>query len=171
MARKRSKTNLKSYRQRVKNGSATGVSRRFDFLLILASLAVLAFVVSFALKFSLGEASPPPPPPAYLRVQVLNGCGVDGAANKFAQLVKEKSSPQFVLDVYDVANHSSFKHPETQLIVREASAAEIETVAELLGFSKSRVIQKKLDDNFLDINFTVLVGEDFATFVGSPQEP
>ena len=171
MARKRSNANLKSYRQRVKSGTATGGSRRLDLLLILASLAVLAFVVSFALKFSLGEASPPPTPPAYLRVQVLNGCGIDGAASKFARLVKEKSSPRFVLDVYDVANHSSFKHPETQLIVRDASAAEIEKVAELLGFPQSRVIQKKLDDNFLDINFTVLVGEDFATFVEAQPEP
>lgn len=171
MARKRSSANLKSYRQRVKSAPSAGARRRFDAALILVSVAVLAFVVSFALKFSLGEASPPPAPPSYLRIQVLNGCGIDGAAGKMAEFIKANSTPQFVLDVYDVSNHKSFEHSESQLLVREATAAETEAVAELLGFPESRVIQKKLDDNFLDINFTVLVGEDFATFLEARSQP
>ncbi|MFH2054812.1 MAG: LytR C-terminal domain-containing protein [bacterium] len=171
MARKRSSANLKSYRQRVKTAPSPAAKRRSDALLILVSLAVLAFVASFALKFSLGEASPPPAPPTYLRIQVLNGCGVGGAATQMAEYIKRKSTPEFVLDVYDVSNHKSFKHSESQLLVREATAAEVTAVAELLGFPESRVIQKKLDDNFLDINFTVLVGEDFATFLEARSQP
>lgn len=171
MPRKRTSANLRSYRQRVKPAAAATVSRRFDALLILVSLAVLAFVVSFVLKYAVGETSPPPVQTSYMRIQVLNGCGTDGAASQFAKMIKERSTPQLVLDVYDVGNHDSFKHPESQLIVREATPAEIEAVAQALGFPESRIIQKKLDDNFLDINFTVLVGEDFATYLEAQKQP
>jgi hypothetical protein len=170
MPQNKKPSNLKSYRRRVKQTPPAGRSRKVDLVLLVVSLAVILFVGSFVLKYSIGQSKPPPPPPAYLRFQVLNGCGQDGAAARFADHIRERSTEQLVMDVIEEANHSSFDHPQTQLIARDASVAEIESVLEALELPESRLIQKKLDDNFLDINFTVLVGEDFLSILGESQQ-
>jgi hypothetical protein len=65
------------------------------------------------------------------------------------------------MDVIDESNFSSFDEKKTMLLVRNASAYETQKVAEMVGFTPAQIVQQPMDDNFLDINFTVVVGEDF----------
>jgi hypothetical protein len=130
---------------------------------------VIAFVGSFAVKYSVGESSPPPPQPSFLRFQVLNGCGVNGAAANFARHLRNLSTAEIVIDVIDEGNFTSYDQEKTLLIVREASIEETEKVVELVGVSSDRIIEKRLDDNFLDINFTMVLGRDFVTYLDSTE--
>jgi hypothetical protein len=161
MPQKKSSGNLRSYRNRVRSKKTKTSGRKLDYLLILVSVLVIAFIGSFALKYSIGESSPEVKQPAYLRFQVLNGCGVSGAAAKFARFLREKSTAEIVMDVIDESNFTSFDEKKTMLLVRNASAYEIQRVAEIAGFTPDQIVKQPMDDNFLDINFTVVVGEDF----------
>lgn len=165
MPRKQSSGSLKSYRNRVKKTKAKSGGRGLDYLLILVSVCVIAFIGSFALKYSVGESSPEVKPPAYLRFQVLNGCGVSGAAASFARYIREQSTSDLVMDVLDEANFTSFDQEKTMLLVRSATPAEVGEVAEAVGFTPDRIVNKEMDDNYLDINFTIVLGKDFSTFI------
>lgn len=165
MPQKKSSGNLKSYRNRVKTKKTKAGGRKLDYLLIVVSVLVIAFIGSFALKYSVGESSPEVKPTSYLRFQVLNGCGVAGVAAKFSRLIRERSTPEIVIDVIDEGNFTSFDQPKTMLMVRNATAYEVEKVTEAIGFSPDQVVRRDLNDNFLDINFTVVVGEDFPAFL------
>jgi hypothetical protein len=139
-------------------------------LLILVAVLVIAFVGSFAVKYSIGESSPQVKPPSYLRFQILNGCGVSGAAAEFACWIRDKSTPEVVIDVIDESNFTTFDEEKTMLLVREATPLEIGKVAELIGFSPEQIVHKELSDNFLDIDFTIVLGKDYAGFLEPEQE-
>jgi hypothetical protein len=165
MPRKKSSGSLKSYRSRVRTKKVKSGGRKLDYLLVLTSVLVIAFVGSFAVKYSIGESSPEVRPPAYLRFQVLNGCGVGGAAAKFASWIRNKSTSEIVIDVIDESNFTTFDEEKTMLLVRDATAAQVERVAELIGFTAEQIVHKELDDNFLDIDFTIVLGKDFSGFL------
>ncbi|MCK4856581.1 MAG: LytR C-terminal domain-containing protein [candidate division Zixibacteria bacterium] len=159
MSQNRKTKNLKSYRSKV-TGKKAKSGRRLDYLLVLVSVLVLAFVGSFALKYSVGESSPDIKPPSIVRFQVLNGCGIRGAAARFSGFLREKSSRELIMDVIDESNFKSFDQERTLLITRNASAAEVELVVAAIGLPPEQVVHRKLDDNFLDINFTIVLGKD-----------
>lgn len=157
---------MKSYRNKVRTKKSQTGGRKLDYLLIVVSVAVLAFVGSFAIKYSVGESSPQVKQRSFLRFQVLNGCGVSGAAAKFSRHLRELSTDEIVIDVIDEGNFESFDQDKTLLIVRDASTAEAEAVTILMGLADDQVVRRELSDNFLDIDFTVVLGDDYTSMLG-----
>lgn len=125
------------------------------------SLVVLVFVSSTVLKIMSGESSVLPPERTYLRVQVLNGCGIDRAASLTADFIRESNIEGAEFDVIEVENFESYDVTETMLIVRDKRAIEYaDKLAAKLGANPDNVVLKSLGDNYLSIDITVIVGKD-----------
>ncbi|TFH62180.1 MAG: LytR family transcriptional regulator [Candidatus Zixiibacteriota bacterium] len=163
---------MKADRRKSKAAKPKTGSRIIDFLLIVISLTVLVFIGSFALKYTQGESAPPGQTPQNqssvsisLRMQVLNGCGAPGVAGRFAKYLLDAGKPDFAIDVIDERNFSSFKQEKTTLIARRAGSPVAERLAMKLGLSPEQVTYKELEDNFLDIDYSLVVGSDYDRYL------
>lgn len=151
----------KAYQMRIASKS----TRRLDYLIGLLSLIVLVFVSSAVLKVMTGETTSLPPEKSYVRVQVLNGCGISKAAAKTAKVIRDAGVADVEYDVIDEDNFESYEVSETMIITRdEADTEYAQSLASALGIKPENVVSQELDDNFLGIDLTVVVGKDFESF-------
>jgi hypothetical protein len=105
------------------------------------------------------RANVPPPPvkalpsvPSIGSVQVLNGCGAEGAANKVADFLRSKG-----FDVKDIGNASTWKHQSTMIISRTADMGLANGIERLMKTGKVVLIRN--GDSMYDV--TVVAGPDF----------
>ena len=105
------------------------------------------------------RATLPPPPvkplpsvPSIGSVQVLNGCGVEGAAKRMADFLRSKG-----FDVKDIGNASSLNHQSTMVISRSADMGLANGIERLLKTGKVVLIRN--GDSMYDV--TVVAGPDF----------
>lgn len=91
---------------------------------------------------------------AMIQVEVLNGCGVTGVADKFTDFLRKQH-----FDVVQEGNYRSFDVDNTLVIDRTGNLQVAEKVAEALGVNKKNVIQQVDKDYLLDVS--VVIGRDF----------
>lgn len=166
---------MKKDRSKSKAAKPRKGSRIIDFFLIVISLTVLVFVGSVAVKFFQGESAPAVPEgrsqqeqalvPVSLRMQVLNGCGAAGVAGRFSKYLVDAGKPDFTIDVIDERNFNSFDQEKTMLISRRAGSPVAERLAIKLGLPAEQVTYKELEDNFLDIDYSLVVGSDYEKYL------
>jgi hypothetical protein len=90
--------------------------------------------------------------PSIGSVQVLNGCGAEGAAMRIADFLRSKN-----FDVKDIGNAPAWNHPATMVISRTADmglAKEIEK-----SLKTGMVVMIRNGDSMYDV--TVVAGPDF----------
>jgi hypothetical protein len=85
-------------------------------------------------------------------VQVLNGCGAEGAANRVADYLRSRS-----FDVKDIGNASSWNHQATMIISRTADMSLANSIEKLMKTGKVVLIRNA--DSMYDV--TVVAGPDF----------
>ena len=93
-----------------------------------------------------------------IQVEVLNGCGVTGIADKFMDLLREKK-----FDVVNLGNYRSFDIDKTIVIDRSGKIKNAEYLAEVIGIDKWNVIQQKNKNYFLDVS--LIIGKDYNNFL------
>jgi hypothetical protein len=91
-----------------------------------------------------------------IQVEVLNGCGVGGIADRFTDFLRSNK-----FDVVNIANYIRFDMDETLVIDRRGNKANAYSVAKSLGVKKENVIQQLNDDYFLDVS--IVIGRDYYT--------
>ena len=92
--------------------------------------------------------------PRILQIEVLNGCGVQGIANKFTDFLRVKG-----FDVVKTENYESFNVLETVVIDRRGDVKNCLRIAEAMGFGEERILQE-VNEAYL-IDATVILGKDF----------
>ena len=85
-------------------------------------------------------------------VQVLNGCGVDGAAARVANFLRENH-----FDVKSTGDAPSWNYPATMVISRTADMSLAKEVDKVLG--TGRVVIIRNNEQLYDV--TVVAGPDF----------
>lgn len=91
-----------------------------------------------------------------IQLDVLNGCGVKGAAATFTHYLRTNG-----FDVVEMKNYKTFKIAQTLVIDRVGDLASARQVAASLGISDKHIIQQLNPDYF--VNVSVVIGEDFQT--------
>ncbi len=89
-----------------------------------------------------------------IQVEVLNGCGVSGVADRFTNYLR-----QHHFDVVQIGNYISFDVEKSIVIDRTGRMTNAYKVADTLGVSSKNVIQQKNNNYFLDVSF--IIGKDF----------
>ena len=91
-----------------------------------------------------------------IQIDVLNGCGVSGAATDFTGYLRSRG-----YDVVEMRNYKTFDIEETLVVDRTGRGDNAEKVAYALGVKKANIIQQINQDYYVDV--TVLIGKDYTT--------
>ncbi len=130
--------------------------------ILILSLAVIFLGYSLLSKikviYSQVETSDSLLQSGVIQVEVLNGCGVSGIADKFMDLLREKK-----FDVVNLGNYRSFDIDKTIVIDRSGKIKNAEYLAEVIGIDKWNVIQQKNKNYFLDVS--LIIGKDYNNFL------
>ena len=89
-----------------------------------------------------------------IQLEVLNGCGITGIAEKFTNYLREEN-----FDVVQVGNYNSFDINNTLIVDRTGNKTNALKVAEAIGIDSKNIIQQINNDYFLDVS--VIIGKDF----------
>ena len=89
-----------------------------------------------------------------IQMDVLNGCGVSGVADRYTDFLRAKG-----FDVVEIGNYSSFNVDETFVIDRIGNKANALKVAAALGIENVKVIQQLNENYFLDVS--LVIGKDY----------
>lgn len=91
---------------------------------------------------------------APVQIEVLNGCGAPGIADKFTTYLRRKG-----FDVVKTGNYESFNVPKTLIIDRKGNVQLAARIGSALGLKKSEVIPEIHELYMVDV--TVVLGKDF----------
>jgi len=129
-------------------------------IIIFSLVAIIIFmsyslILKFADRFGLEDNNSKKQTAAeIIQLEVLNGCGVAGVADRFTDYLREHK-----FDVVNVGNYVSFNVDETLVIDRIGNMANAKKVAKELGVPGTNVIQQLNDNYFLDVS--VIIGKDY----------
>lgn len=134
---------------------------RFLELAIVALLVVVVFyVASFTVQIARGYSEDSKPTEHYINLQILNGCGEKGIANKLADKIEMMAKPPLAVRVIDTDNFDNFGVEKSFIISRHENLTAANLMAEQLGLDKA-VTYRAIDDNYLDIGATLVLGTDY----------
>lgn len=89
-----------------------------------------------------------------IQLEVLNGCGVSGVADRFTDFLRNNN-----FDVVKSGNYISDDVSESLVIDRSGNMANAFKTAKALGIKNENVIQQLNKDYFLDVS--VVLGRDY----------
>ncbi len=138
----------------------TSTSNLFlNIIIILLGLVIAFMVYSFISKIKENQTNKETlarknQASKIVQVEVLNGCGKSGVAEKFTSYLRDRN-----FDVVQMGNYMSFDIDKTMVIDRSGNKANAEKVAEAIGVNKKNVIQQLNKEYFLDVS--IIIGKDF----------
>jgi len=95
---------------------------------------------------------------ARIQVEVLNGCGVSGIADKLTDYLRVN-----YIDVVNLGNYRSFEIENSIIISRNDKMINAEKVAALVGLDENSIIQQTNPDYLLDVTF--ILGKDYRNLI------
>ena len=125
-------------------------------------IVILVFTIAYLwyslfLKLNKGNLQDPDifkPASAAIQVEVLNGCGLSGTADKFTDFLR-----QHHFDVVQMGNYISYDVEKSIVIDRNGNMSNAFKVADSLGINHKNVVQQMSSKYFLDIS--LVIGKDF----------
>jgi len=153
------KERIPSDKQSTQN--STGKTANIFLNVIIILLAGLIIFMAYSLITKIEGLSPDDEdtneankPSKIIQLEVLNGCGISGVAEKFTNHLRQNN-----FDVVQVGNYSSFDIDNTLVVDRTGKRVNALKVAEALGIDPKNVIQQINNDYFLDVS--LIIGRDF----------
>lgn len=138
-------------------------SRSLSFFILILGLVVLVYTFSFVKRLTQTEAIGSPEP-ILVRMEILNGCGVPGAAHKVRDFLLTQEFESVTFDVKDVGNFSDTDISETVIWDRVGDVNTVQKVAQVLGIKKENVsyhVLKEKHLKILGVQITLILGSDY----------
>lgn len=126
----------------------------FFLVALIIYLSYSVFIKLTGLEKSDPVLDPKGTASAIIQVEVLNGCGVSGIADRFTDYLRNEN-----FDVVKTDNYLSFDVTESIVIERLGNMANARKVAKSLGIKSKNIIQQLNDDYFLDVS--IVIGKDY----------
>ena len=94
-----------------------------------------------------------------IEVEILNGCGVPGLAEKVSNYLRSQQ-----MDVVRSDNADHYNYDQTILILRNENLEGLKKVSQSFGINEQDELRiKHIPDEKLSVDITVIIGSDFAT--------
>ncbi len=93
-----------------------------------------------------------------IQVEVLNGCGISGVADKLTEYFRSSK-----VDVVNLGNYRSFEIENSIIISRNDKIKNAEKIAALVGLDENSIIQQTNPDYLLDVTF--ILGKDYRYLI------
>ncbi|MBN4056689.1 LytR C-terminal domain-containing protein [bacterium AH-315-J21] len=130
-------------------------------MIVIGFALAVVYAASFAAKVSTGVSKTRPVPEVTLRVQILNGCGERGSANKVAEALKSRVRLPLEVSIVNVDNFTVYDIEKSFLISRTQRVEDTKLLADQLGLYRDDIIYAPLEDNYRSIQVTLVVGKDY----------
>jgi len=134
--------------------------RFLELGILFLFVVVAAYVASFTVQITKGYSSEKEATEYYINLQVLNGCGEKGLANKLANHIEMAAKPPLAVRVIDTDNFDNFGVEKTFIISRKENLTAANLLASQLGLDDA-VTYREIEDNYLDIGATLVLGSDY----------
>ena len=137
-----------------------------NIIIVLLALVVAFLSYSLVTKFKSNTGKKPDSivnksvAAAIIQLEVLNGCGVSGAADKITDCLRKNH-----VDVVQTGNYMSFEIEKSLVIDRTGNKANAEKVADILGIEHKNIIQQINEDYFLDVS--LVIGKDYNQLINN----
>lgn len=95
---------------------------------------------------------------ARIQVEVLNGCGVSGVAEKLTDYLRINN-----IDVVNLGNYRSFEIENSIIVGRNEKIHNAEIVAAIVGLDEQNIIQQINPNYLLDVTF--ILGKDYRDLI------
>ena len=153
------KGKVKSYRFYQKRSKKKRGSRFLDLGIALLGLLTILFVLSSVKRLTQtqAEGSLRTTP---LRVQILNASG-QKLNPEIIKLIEEKDLSPYYLVVVEQKDFTDSLVKESLLLDRMGEKMISRQVAEKLGLKRENILIEKLESNYLNINYTLILGQDY----------
>ena len=96
-----------------------------------------------------------------IKVEVLNGCGINGIASKASKYLLLKHQ----IDVVRADNADNYNYPNTLIILRNEKLEAVKLIKQSFGIAQNddTAIQTKPDES-LGVDLTIILGKDIHTY-------
>ncbi|HDS01290.1 MAG TPA: LytR family transcriptional regulator [candidate division Zixibacteria bacterium] len=101
--------------------------------------------------------------PELILTEILNGCGIKGAANQFAMHLTQLSDESMTFEIVKTENFSNFNVNESMIIVKTDKAEGISArLARKLDIKKDNIIDDRSGKEAPQSDLTIVVGHDWG---------
>lgn len=128
-------------------------------------MIVVVYAASFTVQIARGYSGENDATEYYLNLQVLNGCGEKGLANKLANRIEVSVEKPLAVRVIDTDNFDNFGVEKTFIISRKENLTAANLLAGQFGLENA-VTYREIEDNYLDIGATLVLGRDYRQVFG-----
>lgn len=135
--------------------------RLLEIVMAVAFGIVVLFVVSMSIKITGGVSQTVAGPDHEVRLQVLNGCGVNGLAGRVADQLADYTDQDLRILVVETANFDLRQVDKSFIISRAGDKSTAELLARKLGLEDDDILVQPLDNNYREVSVTLVLGSDW----------
>jgi LytR cell envelope-related transcriptional attenuator len=154
----------KSKRKTTKSVRRKSQTRKNPRVLELAIAAILVLVLiygaSFAIRITHGFSKTIDMPEHVIRLQILNGCGINGIASRAAKILQTKVKHPLEVEIIEVGDFDSYNAGESFIISRKKDLKPARLFAEQIGINSEKIVYKSIENNYRSITVTLVLGDD-----------
>ena len=144
---------------KIKEDHSKNILLNVSILILILINAILAYSVVKTISFYDDEDSLlVDSTKARIQVEVLNGCGVIGVAEKLTDYLRTNN-----IDVVNLGNYRSFEIENSIIIGRNEKIYNAKKVAAIVGLDEQNIIQQINPDYLLDVTF--ILGKDYRDLI------
>jgi len=144
---------------KIKEDHSKNILLNVSILILIVINAILAYSVVKTISFNDAEDSLlVDSTKARIQVEVLNGCGVSGVAEKLTDYLRTNN-----IDVVNLGNYRSFEIENSIIIGRNEKIHNAKKVAAIVGLDEQNIIQQINPDYLLDVTF--ILGKDYRDLI------
>lgn len=147
--------NLLSFFSNPKKLRSTGINVLIALLVVVVGYLAYAFVSRSIIAPPVDSNKSDVRPGQIIQIDLLNGCGVPGAAQTFTRYLRARG-----YDVVEMKNYKTFDVKESLVIDRSGNVELAKKVAYALGVSEKDIVQQINHDYFVDVS--VVIGKNFS---------
>ncbi len=162
---KKSKRSKGDSAYRIKRAKNKKPLRFLELGILFLLVIVVVYAASFTVQIARGYSGENDATEYYLNLQVLNGCGEKGLANKLANRIEVSVEKPLAVRVIDTDNFDNFGVEKTFIISRKENLTAANLLAGQLGLENA-VTYREIEDNYLDIGATLVLGRDYRQVFG-----
>lgn len=138
-------------------------SRLLELAIVAIFALVLIYAASFAIRIQTGLSKTVESPDHVVRLQILNGCGTDGAANQVTRALPGLIKLPLDVKIVDVDNFNSYDVEHSFIISRQKDLKPATILSEQIGLDTDKIVFESIENNYRSITATLVVGRDFET--------
>jgi hypothetical protein len=136
-------------------------TKYLEIAIVVTFFVVLVYVGSMTVRITTGVSKTIENASHTVRLQVLNGCGIPGAANVIADKLTGYKDNELEIKIVDTDNFDVRKVSETFIISRLEDKSTAQLLAQKIGLDPSEVTYKTLENNYRHVSATLVLGEDY----------